>query len=151
MRKGAVKSFHKKVIKILQKMNENIKNDDVWLGRFEVREKQQFYARFEDGSGYQAWYVIEVFDKKTGQSFAKLLDTHFGIYTNDAEDAHLEYHNRIALRFFASHLWEMVNNFIIDMVKVWDEDPSPYKARVNYCPKVRKPRYVIPNGILSNI
>ena len=150
MRKGAVRNFHKKVVKIWQRMNENIRKDDLWLGRFEVREKQQFYAAFADGSGYQAWYVIEVVDKKTGKTARKVLDTHFGVRTNDEEDPTLVHDNTISLRFLGSKLWEFVNNFIIEDCKVWDE-PDIRTNRVNYCPKIRKPKYVIQNGILSNI
>ena len=152
MRNGAVKNFHKKIIKHLQMINDSIRKDELWLGRFEVREVQQFYFRFEDGSGYQAWYMLEVTDKKTGKTARKMFDTHFGVRTNDEADRDLDYSNMIALRFFGSNLWSFVNDFIIDDVEVWEENPQPHRSNaVNYCPKVRKPKYVIPNGILSNI
>ena len=152
MRNGAVKNFHKKIVKHLQMMNDNIRKDDLWLGRFEVREVQQFYSRFEDGSGYQAWYILEVTDKKTGKTARKMFDTHFGVRTNDEEDRDLDHNNMISLRFFGSKLWSFVNDFIMEDVKVWEENPQPHKSNaINYCPKVRKPKYVIPNGILSNI
>ena len=152
MRNGAVKKFHKKIVKRLQAMNDNIRKDDLWLGRFEVREVQQFYSRFEDGSGYQAWYMVEAVDKKTGKTARKMFSTHFGTRTNDEEDASLSFDNGVARRFFGSELWNFVNNFIMDTVDVWNENPRPSLATaVNYCPKVKKPRYVIPNGILSNI
>lgn len=142
MRKGAVKNFHKKIVKRLQMMNDGIRKDELWLGRFEVREAQQFYFRFEDGSGYEAWYTLEVVDKKTGKTARKVIDTHFGIKCD----------NKTSLRFFGHKLWAFVNDFIIEDVKVWEEEPAPHASNaVNYCPKVKKPRYVIQNGVLSNI
>ena len=152
MRNGAVKNFHKKIVKRLQMINDDIRKDDLWLGRFEVREVQQFYSRFEDSSGYQAWYVLEVTDKKTGKIASKMFGTHFGVRTNDEADRDLDRSNEIALRFFGGELWSFLNDFIIEDVKVWEEDPQPHKSNaVNYCPKVRKPKYIVPNGILSNI
>jgi hypothetical protein len=94
--------------------------------------------------------MLEVIDKKTGKTARKMLNTHFGVRTNDAEDKDLERYNRIVLRFFCGELWSFVNDFIIEDCKVWDE-PNICTNRVNYCPKVRKPKYVVPNGILSNI
>ena len=151
MRKGAVKNFHKQVVKIWKSMNDNICKDDVWLGRFEIREKQQFYKMFDDGSGYQAWYVVEAIDKKTGRSARKVLDTYFGVNTHDEEDKTLNRDNKISLRFFSNKLWEFVNNFIIEDCQVWQEQPSPYDNRVDYRPKKNKAKYVVKNGILSNI
>ena len=152
MRNGAVKNFHKKIVKRLQMMNDGIRKDTLWLGRFEVREVQQFYSRFEDGSGYEALYMLEVIDKKTGKTARKMFDTHFGVRTNDAADRDLDRYNRIVLQFFCGELWSFVNDFIIEDVNVWEENPQPRIGNaINYCPKVRKPKYVIPNGILSNI
>ena len=89
----------------MRQLNEDIQNDDLWRGRFYVRQvAAQWY---EDKNGAELWVVLRFYDKKTG-------------ITKEVADTvnHWRY-------FGGSHLWWAMNDFIVKTVKVWDENPRP--------------------------
>lgn len=49
----------------IRAMNENIKNDELWKGRFYITCDSICYKTYEDGVGY-AYAALTIKDKKTG-------------------------------------------------------------------------------------
>ena len=89
---------------IMRQMNRNVENDPLWKGRFYVRQIASQWSEYEDKSGAELWVVLRFYDKKTG------------ITKEVAETVnHWRYFN-------GSHMWWAMNNFIIEDVKVWDEE-----------------------------
>ena len=100
------KSRIKKNIKeAVNKINNNVYNDDLWLGRFEMILNKIRFQRFEDWSGYTALIEITLLDKRTN-----LIKKEYVSYSEI---------------FLESHLWKFMNDFIVETVKVWQEDPRP--------------------------
>lgn len=100
------KSRIKKNIKeAIDKINNNVYNDDLWLGRFEMILNKIRFQRFEDWSGYTALIEITLLDKRTSLTKKE--------YVGYSEI------------FLGSHLWNFMNDFIVQVVKVWQEDPRP--------------------------
>lgn len=63
MRKEYQRQFRRK----LREANRVIKEDDLWLGRVEVRQISSRWEEFSDGSGGILHIVLRCIDKKTRQ------------------------------------------------------------------------------------
>lgn len=94
--------------KLCREMNKNVYNDDLWLGRFVVEQKATWMHWFEDGSGGMLRVHLQFRDKKTGRT----RDWWGGCLSLEHE------------------MWRVMNNFIIEDCKVWDEDP--YENRIDF-------------------
>lgn len=103
-RKGARK-LQRKVNAFVRSLNKTIEEDNLWRGRFVVRQKQAVIHEYSDKSGWHGHFVMRIYDKKTG------------LYKEECFD-HYELDH-------AWKLWWFVNNFIVQDVKVWEENPSP--------------------------
>ena len=89
---------------IMRQINRNVENDPLWKGRFYVRQIASQWSEYEDKSGAELWVVLRFYDKKTG------------ITKEVAETVnHWRYFN-------GSHMWWAMNNFIVEDVRVWDEE-----------------------------
>ena len=98
-RKKYQRAFNKEV----RKLNKHIKEDWLWNGRFVMRQQRAFFTPFEDKSGAEFAAILEFKDSKTGR-----VETHmFNNYNVDWQ------------------IWEWANRCIIEIWKVWDEDPNP--------------------------
>lgn len=95
----------KNIKESINKINKNIWDDDLWLGRFEIKLDKIRYQRFEDWSGYTALIEVTLIDKRTNLTKKE--------YVGYSEI------------FLGSHLWRFMNDFIVQVVKVWQEDPRP--------------------------
>lgn len=93
-----------KVNKIIRELNENLKQDSLWKGRFELRQISKKCYKFPDNSGYDFYWLYRVYDKKTGKAAQKWFNEYDIIRS--------------------WHLWEFVNNFIVKFSKVWEEIPK---------------------------
>ena len=88
---------HQQVInKTVRMMNKNLKEDNIWHGRFEVRQIHSDFHIYEDQSGAYMVVYLEIIDKK-------------------------EYKVRLVRieesQFFDLDLWEAVNDFITKDIK----------------------------------
>lgn len=92
---------------IVRMINQNVQNDDLWQGRFYVRQIDARWCPYEDKSGAELFVILQFTDKKTG--IAKT----YGGSVN-----HWRYFN-------GSQLWWAMNNFIVQDVDVWSENPKP--------------------------
>lgn len=91
---------------LMRAMNENIENDDLWKGRFYVRQVAAQWYGYEDESG-ELWVVLRFIDKKTG------------FYWETAETVnHWRWIN-------GNRLWWAMNEFITERTNVWQTDPRP--------------------------
>ena len=97
LRKDYQRAFNKK-IKLL---NENIKSDDLWRGRFVARQKSAHFTIYEDGSGGIMYATIRIIDKKTG--YYKDYNIDFAPYLTSND----------------WRLWSAMNKFITEDAGVW--------------------------------
>ena len=115
-----VKKVQRRVNALIKRQNKALAADELWLGRFYIRQLCRDVWRFEDGSGAMVSFLFEIADKKTGKRDIVRLDN---------------YELRVAFRRGGGSwkLFEALNDFIIKRVDVWAEDPRPsIKTAVDY-------------------
>ena len=61
------KEYQRKFTRLLRQVNKAIREDELWLGRVEVRQISARWEEFEDGSGGILHTVLRCIDKKTRQ------------------------------------------------------------------------------------
>lgn len=61
------KEYQRQFTKLLRQANRVIREDDLWLGRVEVRQISARWEEFSDGSGGILHIVLRCIDKKTRQ------------------------------------------------------------------------------------
>ena len=61
------KEYQRQFTKLLRQANKVIREDDLWLGRVEVRQISARWEEFSDGSGGILHTVLRCIDKKTRQ------------------------------------------------------------------------------------
>lgn len=61
------KEYQRQFTKLIRRTNKVIREDDLWLGRVEVRQIGVRWEEFEDGSGGILHVVLRCIDKKTRQ------------------------------------------------------------------------------------
>ena len=80
--------------KLMRDLNKNIENDNLWQGRFYVKQTAAQWHEYEDKSGAELWVVLSFIDKKTGITYEtaetvkgidNLLDSIFGKTTETIE------------------------------------------------------------------
>ena len=119
MRKYSMKSHNRKnhqrwFNQYCRYVNKSIEDDDLWLGRFYVRQNRTFIEWFEDNSGGLMYAEIHMIDKKTKK-------VRVGWYSGLEMDW---------------KFWRDFNNFIIEDCKVWEEVPDIRTNRIDYRKKV---------------
>lgn len=110
------KKYQRKLNKLIKLMNENIKNDSLWRGRFYARQIQYFWYPFEDNSSGVLTAIIRFYDKKTGKT----------------QDIPIEYFGHGY--FVPDHVWRAMNDFIVDYCNVWqtEDRDSLYNDTTDY-------------------
>lgn len=103
------KKYQRILNKKIRLLNKNISEDDLWLGRFEIRQKDADFLEFEDKSGGILYTAIRLYDKSTG-------------YFKDYKIEFAPFFCDINWR-----LWEIANKFIVEDCGVWESDPRPSK------------------------
>ena len=129
---GWMTSFNRKkhqrhMNKYVREINKNIANDDLWRGRFVIRQKDNpgFYI-YEDKSGAEMPHVhLVITDLKTGDRYDR--------WSTDNEWCH----------FNGSRIWEFANKAITEIFDVWRKNNDPRDNRNNPLynfnnPKVRE-------------
>lgn len=102
MKNKEVRKLRRGICKNFRMMNNNLRDDFLWRGRFEIRMKDFQYKKYPDNSGYQVWVYAQFIDHKTGQTKES-----WGDY------------------FDWTSGWSMfveMNNFIIEDCHVWEYD-----------------------------
>lgn len=104
------KKVQRQVNKVFRHMNRLIENDDLWRGRFVVRQKRSEWRNYCGTREYFLYITYEFVDKKTGQTS----QPHHEI------DFTLDHHIAIQM-----------NKFIINECKVWEKE-NPYEDKTDY-------------------
>lgn len=101
------KVHQRKMNQLMRLMNKNIENDNLWKGAFQVKQIASQWYDYSDGSGSELWVVLRFTDRVTG-------------FTWDTAETvnHWRWIN-------GCHLWQAMNDFIVDRCKVWESDPRP--------------------------
>ena len=107
------KKQQRKVNKIIKEVNQRMKDDSLWRGRFQIKQLRSDYRPFpRDYCDYGNFYVeLEFIDKKTGKTKRSW------------------YHPPL---FFREYIYTVLNNFIAIYCDVWSEKPSPMKQTEVY-------------------
>ena len=100
-----IKKIQRHVNSVVRAMNKNLYNDELWKGRFYVRQTKRWIEK-EDDWVYMR-LEMECVDRQTGKTKKYYYDKSdmMGIST---------------WKFFQD-----VNNFIVEVCDVWREDPRP--------------------------
>ena len=91
-------------------INDNIKKDDLWLGRFCVDQLSTNMEWFQDKSGGLMYVFLRMRDKKTGTT-------------------NVRWYSALDLEW---KFWWDFNDFIINDCKVWEEVPDPRDNRIDF-------------------
>ena len=94
---------------LLKVMNNNIKNDPLWKGRYCVRQVAAQWYEYEDKSGAELQVRLRFYDKKTNNTY-------------DVANTVNHWYS-----FNSYHLFMEMNQFIIGS-GVWQEEPYPTYA-----------------------
>ena len=98
------KQYQKKLTSALKIVNREIKKDNLWLGRFEIRQGETHFLKWDDNSGGILYCRMRMFDKATGYY----------------KDYRFEYYGKLC----DWKLWDIANKFITVDCAVWrSEDP----------------------------
>lgn len=101
-----IKKYIRSANRVAKSINDSIAKDDLWRGRFVMRQKSFRYYQYSDKSGLRVWFEYEFEDLKTGQKKTYLF--------NDVE---MDFNGP-----FISHVWWAMNSFIVEYCDVWRED-----------------------------
>ena len=105
------KQYQNKFTKLIHKWNKSLDEDNLWLGRFHILQVRSGWEWFDDNSGGILHTVVRCFDKKTRQY----------------KDYCVQY-----APWMRTINWkigmEILNNFIVDVINVWDETPNPRES-----------------------
>lgn len=100
-----LKKLQRAVNKYVQELNDNILNDDLWRGRFIVRQVNRYDYSYGDGSGYYFTIKLEFKDLKTGQT-------------------KIFYETIILLQAIRSKFFNLMNDFIVKDCDVWSKETT---------------------------
>lgn len=106
MAKRGARKLQRRVNAVVRRQNKALEEDNLWCGRFVVRQKQAVIHEYSDKSGWHGHFVMRIYDKKTG------------LYKEECFD-HYDF-------MHGWKFWSFVNDFIVQDVKVWEENPSPH-------------------------
>lgn len=100
------KVHQRAVNRVLRDVNKNIENDELWQGRFFIRQWARQVVTYEDHSGMLLYLELRFYDKKTKK---------FIRYFCDSLDV---------IAWGGSRIFYKMNDFIVLDLDVWrNEDP----------------------------
>lgn len=112
------KKQQRKLNKIIKEVNQRMKDDSLWRGRFQIKQLRSDYRPFprdyyekgfcDDGDFY---IELEFVDKKTGKTKKSWYQP---------------------LSLFENRIYVQLNDFIVSYCDVWSEEPSPYEQTEVY-------------------
>lgn len=103
-----LKKIQRQVNTTIKQFNQNLLEDELWKGRFIIKQIARYDKRYHDGSGYTSSYVFKFKDLKTNKV---AVYPYCLIYLND--------------KFLPYQIFEDLNNFIVTICNVWAEEPAP--------------------------
>ncbi len=114
-----VKKYQRMINRFIRGLNENVANDNLWRGRFYIKQKQCFCKPYDDKSGLDTFFVFTLYDLKTG-------------FTKDIgiEGISFEYPAN------GWKIWRELNDFIVEDCDVWLNREELFADKTVY----RKPK-----------
>ena len=109
------KKHQRRVNQYVRQINKNVANDDLWRGRFVMRQvgSPVFYI-YEDKSGATLERVhLVITDLKTGREVHAIESSHDWCFWQ------------------GSKLWHFMNDAIVEYLDVWRKDSDPRDLRDN--------------------
>jgi hypothetical protein len=88
----------------MRAINKNIEQDDLWNGRFIVRQREADWIPYEDNSGWELYVTLKFIDRCTGRYFVHNGSVNHWIHWD------------------GSALWRAMNDFIVERCDVWNEE-----------------------------
>ena len=107
------KTHQRKLNKVIKALNKNIENDDLWMGRFFIRQYSAEFYKYEDGSGGELYVYLRFYDKKDKK--------YMEYYGDSCSICH----------FGGTRLWHTMNDFIVEITSAW-KDGRPYENKQDY-------------------
>ena len=104
------KKVQRQVNKIFRQINRIIENDDLWRGRFVVRQKRTEWVNYYWSREYCLYITYEFIDKKTGQVSRPHIEADFAL---------------------DHHIIIQMNDFIVNDCKFWEKE-NPYEDKTDY-------------------
>lgn len=95
----------RKINHFMRQINKNIEKDELWRGRFVVRQDCAQWLPHEDSSCWDLYVVLKFIDKKTKKTW---IGIHGSINSLCWGNAY--------------KLWETMNTFITEICNVWEVD-----------------------------
>ena len=99
----------RKLNKFIREINKSIEKDNLWLGRFFIRQiRVNDFYRFEDGSGSELFVTLRFFDKK--------------------DNMYIDYWGSTSDWCFPGNgygLWNTLNRFITEESSAWKSEDRP--------------------------
>lgn len=89
----------------MRKINKSIEKDELWHGRFIVRQDCAQWLPYDDNSGWELYVGLRFFDKKTGNSWLLPMKSVNSLCFLDADK-----------------IWDDMNSFIVDKCDVWGKE-----------------------------
>ena len=107
------KVHQRAVNRVIRAINENVARDDLWQGRFFVRQWSARPVGYEDGSGMELWIELRFYDHKTRKYMPMWMRS-----------------NEIII-WGGSKIWQAMNDFIIEDIDVWRNE-KPYNEKIDW-------------------
>ena len=102
------KTHQRALNRLVREFNKALEKDDLWNGRFIVRQYEDSpqWCRYKDGSGAELWVKLKFIDRATGRYYvgAHSVNEWRGIWCN------------------GHRLWEIMNWLITVHWDIWKED-----------------------------
>ena len=100
------KTHQRAINRAVRAFNKRLELDDLWLGRFVVRQYEDSpqWRKYEDGSGAELWVKLKFIDRATGRYYV-------GAHTVNEWCS-----------FNGSRIWRLMNWLITRHWDVWKED-----------------------------
>lgn len=119
------KTHQRAINRAVRTFNKRLEQDDLWLGRFVVRQYEDSpqWRKYEDGSGAELWVKLKFIDRATGRYYV-------GNHTVNEWCS-----------FNGSRIWRIMNWLIAEHWDVWQEafaQEQNYEAWREYNKNTRK-------------
>lgn len=119
------KTHQRAINRAVRAFNKRLEQDDLWLGRFVVRQYEDSpqWCRYKDGSGAELWVKLKFIDRATGRYYV-------GSHSVNEWCS-----------FNGSRIWRIMNWLITEHWDIWQEDFAQernYDAWREYNKNIRK-------------
>lgn len=108
------KAHQRAINRAVRAINKRLELDDLWNGRFIVRQYEDSpqWRKYEDGSGAELWVKLKFIDRATGRYYV-------GNHTVNEWCS-----------FNGSRIWRIMNWLITEHWHIWDEPLARSKHKI---------------------